>query len=192
MENSKITTPGITPQLAKAILNFQKNAPEITLDKEVKAGNFSYKYASLKHILDKCREPLESAGLTFTQVLENTKVTTQLIEVETGSFIESVLEIKAKDDPKSQGAAITYARRYAIGALLGIVPDDDEDAPEAKQETRPPLNEKMMLQVIERVSKGEKVLEKVLQSFSLTADQVYMIVDHERAASEEVTDQKEG
>jgi hypothetical protein len=48
-----------------------------------------------------------------------------------------------KNDPQGLGSAITYARRYSLSAILGLVSDDDDDAntatkPEPKQEVKAP------------------------------------------------------
>jgi hypothetical protein len=37
----------------------------------------------------------------------------------------------AKSDPQGQGSAITYARRYALMAVLGLVADEDDDGNKA-------------------------------------------------------------
>lgn len=47
--------------------------------------------------------------------------------------------LAAKDDPQGQGAALTYARRYALTAVLGITADEDDDgqrAVRARQESQ--------------------------------------------------------
>jgi hypothetical protein len=45
-----------------------------------------------------------------------------------GEWLADVMLLRAaKDDPQGQGAAITYARRYAYSAILGLITDDDDD-----------------------------------------------------------------
>jgi hypothetical protein len=173
-----IKTAGMTPALAKALAKFHEDAPEINLDKEVNTGKFKYTYASLSHILALCRPVMKDAGLSFTQILDNTKVTTMLICTETGDFIESNLEIKASADPKQQGSAITYARRYALVAILGIMADEDTDAPEAADKGKPAMSEKHLLQAINRtIEKEENLLQNILDTFTLQAEQVMRYVD---------------
>jgi ERF superfamily len=44
-----------------------------------------------------------------------------------GEYIKSVLPLNpVKNDPQSMGAAITYARRYALAAIAGVCPSDDD------------------------------------------------------------------
>jgi hypothetical protein len=49
---------------------------------------------------------------------------------ESGEFITSIAAMPCKDpsNPQAQGSAITYARRYAYGAILSLDIDDDDDA----------------------------------------------------------------
>lgn len=43
-----------------------------------------------------------------------------------------------KNDPQSQGSAITYARRYSLMSLLGLTADVDDDAEITRTAPRPP------------------------------------------------------
>jgi hypothetical protein len=52
----------------------------------------------------------------------------KLVHAETGEQEEGSMQLlPAKADPQGQGSAITYARRYALVAVLGLVPDEDDD-----------------------------------------------------------------
>jgi hypothetical protein len=58
-----------------------------------------------------------------------------------GQFISGEYPLcPAKSDPQGQGSALTYARRYALSAILGIVTDEDDDAESAMN--RPNVNGK--------------------------------------------------
>jgi hypothetical protein len=174
----------MSAELAKALADFQANVPDINLDGEVKFKGVGFKYATLANILKTIRPALKEAGLTFTQILDDATVHTRIICVATGDFISSKLEIKTNDDPKQKGAAITYARRYALVTALGIIADEDSDAPEA-QVSKPTMNGKQLQGVIEKVMSGEEgILQKVLQAFIVTPEQVRAIVEAEQAVAE--------
>jgi len=176
--------PKMSAELAKALAKFQQEVPDITLDGSVEFKGVKFKYATLANILKTIRPALKEAGLTFTQVLDNTTVFTRVVCADTGDFIKSKLEIKTSADPKQQGAAITYARRYALVTALGIIADEDTDAPEPSQ-GKPTLNGKQLQGVIEKIMNGEDgVLQKVLQVFIVTPEQVRKIVEAEQAISE--------
>ena len=46
-----------------------------------------------------------------------------------GEYLEDTFAVRLqKNDPQSIGSAITYFRRYALMAVLGIAPEDDDGA----------------------------------------------------------------
>jgi hypothetical protein len=52
----------------------------------------------------------------------------------TGEKIEGEMKLLLKSqDPQGQGSAITYARRYALTSVLGIVSDEDDDGNSARK-----------------------------------------------------------
>lgn len=99
---------------------------------------FKSKYADLQSCWDAAREALTKNGLSVIQggppylVLpanngEVVTVCTRLLH-SSGQWIESSLTMKpAKADPQGVGSAVTYARRYALAAILGLVADEDDD-----------------------------------------------------------------
>jgi len=172
--------------LAKALIVFDK---EMGIVKKGETNPFfKNKYAALPDILEAIKEPLQKAGLTIKQFPEGEGLlTTLLIHAESGEFISSTYQMKAvKDDPQQQGSRITYQRRYAIGAVLGLNIDIDDDGnnankqpekkPEVKPEQKPKgkaeLPEKAFLQAIERISKGDKAvtIEKLEDAYNIPAN----------------------
>lgn len=114
--------------LSKALLAFQSKMGKIS--KESKNPFFKSKYASLSTILSNIQEPLAEAGLTITQFPTGENgLCTMLIHAETGEYLmDTFIMTPAKKDPQSQGSLITYQRRYALGAILALNIDDDDDA----------------------------------------------------------------
>lgn len=97
---------------------------------------FKSKYADLDSILNATEKALGKHGLTIIQTLNDYSLITTLWHI-SGESIESRYPLEAAEDGKrsksqSLGAALTYARRYAICAILNITADDDEDGNEAK------------------------------------------------------------
>jgi hypothetical protein len=133
--------------LAAALLAFHKNPPHIALDS---TNPFhKSKYASLQKNNPKIREALVSEGLVYSQPLAHIgtqpALTTILMHPSSGESIESTTplllgmkwekdkesgnkELVDATDPQSHGSAITYARRYALLSILGLVGDEDDDA----------------------------------------------------------------
>lgn len=128
-------------ELSTALTAFQKSAPKIAKDKEAKlqlknGGNYSYKYADLSSIMDAVRGSLADNGLAIIQSPSHQggeAMLNTMISHKSGEWIEDQMHLKVmQDTPQGQGSAITYARRYMLCAMLGIVADDDSDAQEHK------------------------------------------------------------
>lgn len=92
---------------------------------------FKSKYADLSSVWDACRDPLSKNGLCIIQTI-SVDVNTGTVLVTTlahssGQWIDSQYPIiPIKPDPQSMGSAVTYARRYALMAIVGIAPEDDD------------------------------------------------------------------
>ena len=91
---------------------------------------FSSKYADLSSVLKAIKSPLANNGLSFVQTpiqKENEAgVTTRLMHT-SGQWMESTLWLPVgKPDAQGVGAAITYARRYALQSILGVPAADDD------------------------------------------------------------------
>lgn len=91
---------------------------------------FKNKYASLSNILEVINDPLNESGLSFVQMPSGiNELVTILMHSESGEFIQSSYEMRpVKDDPQGRGSCLTYQRRYALSAILGLNIDDDDDA----------------------------------------------------------------
>lgn len=109
--------------------------------------HFKSKYASLASIMDACRAALSANGIAILQGTSvgsdsnRVHVTTLLAHI-SGEFIKETLSLKpARDDAQSIGSAITYARRYGLSALVGIIGDEDDDgnAAVSSNNTKPVL-----------------------------------------------------
>lgn len=100
---------------------------------------FKSKYAPLSEILNIARPLLAKNGLSIIQTPsgdgQNIILTTTLLH-NSGEWIESPELVLKADKATAQGAgsAITYARRYAISAILGISSEDDDDGNTAESQ----------------------------------------------------------
>ncbi|MFK4385503.1 ERF family protein [Bradyrhizobium sp. USDA 223] len=117
--------------------------PEKTLTAQIRSpflrdDDRTFRYASLASGLDIVRKTLsqqEIATIQTTRVEETTGHIhlTTLLAHSSGEWISSDWPVCAARDieaPHRMGAALTYARRYALFALVGIAGEDDLDAPD--------------------------------------------------------------
>jgi hypothetical protein len=117
-------------EIAKALSNTQQEMRFAKKD----SNNPFYKsrYADLASIWDVCREPLTKNGLSVTQLPlgmnSDGYIRLQTILMHTsGQWIKSEIQMKPVDGkPQSYGSTLTYARRYALSAVVGVVQDDDD------------------------------------------------------------------
>ena len=121
------------------LLNFQNKLRKVNKD----AKGYNYSYASFDNVVDTISSELQSQGLGYTHTFEGQDIVCTLFNAE-GDSITSKLTLsteilKGMNASQSMGAAITYARRYTLTAILGLVTDDDTDGvvntPKAKQNT---------------------------------------------------------
>ena len=98
----------------------------------------TFRYAPLSSGLDIVRKVLgqhEIATLQTTvidQDIQTVSLTTMLVHA-SGEWIASdwpVCALSEMATPRRMGAALTYARRYALFTLVGIAGEDDLDAPD--------------------------------------------------------------
>ena len=91
---------------------------------------FKSKYADLASCWDACRGPLSKHGLAIIQAPEHTEtglILTTTLAHNSGQWISASLPIHPKDDtPQAMGSALTYARRYALTAFVGVAQIDDD------------------------------------------------------------------
>lgn len=137
--------------LAAALITLQTRLPRITKDETAEVptktgGSYSYSYTSLSAIHDAIMPLLGAVGLAWICLPTLTAggrfvLLYKLVHAATGE--EEIGEYPLPESGGSQalGSAITYARRYALTAVLGIAPaDDDDDGHAAQTEWRPPAN----------------------------------------------------
>jgi hypothetical protein len=79
------------------------------------------------------------------------------------------------NDFQSFGSGVTYFRRYALSAALGLVTDKDTDASGEQVKTEkklPAIDQKRFQAAVTAIHKGEYTREKLEASFALTEGQI--------------------
>lgn len=119
--------------IAAALITFHLKVEKIKRD----ATNpfFKKKYATLSNIQENIDVPLSESGLAYSQLpIGEHGLSTILMHAESGEYIcADYIMRPIKDDPQGIGSAITYQRRYALCAVLGLNIDDDDDGNDASQ-----------------------------------------------------------
>lgn len=84
------------------------------------------KYFDINSLLEQVEPILQEHGLILAQPIQQGKVTTYLIDPETGDDLGSEIELPNIQDPQKLGSAITYYRRYTLQSLLALQALDDD------------------------------------------------------------------
>src|SRR5437016_6343321 len=145
MHRSSESVAAIATALAKAQteLSNPEKAMVGTVHNNRSDSPQSFRYASLSSGLDIIRKTLGGQQIAVAQTTDIDRasgmvsLTTVLLHT-SGEWIASdwpVCALSEISQPRRMGAALTYARRYALFTMVGIAGEDDLDAPDL---TNPP------------------------------------------------------
>jgi hypothetical protein len=138
--------------LAKAqaeIANPEKSLIATIVSPFPREGSRTFRYASLSSGLDlvrKCLGQHEIATVQTTAIDRDSgliRLSTTLVHA-SGEWVSSdwpVCPVSETAAPHRLGAALTYARRYALFTLVGIAGEDDLDAPDLVPANGPPASQ---------------------------------------------------
>jgi hypothetical protein len=144
MQRSSNKVGALAAALAKAqpeIANPEKSLTAAIKSPFPREGQRTFRYASLSTGLDivrKCLGQHEIATVQSTAIDQDSgliRLTTTLVHA-SGEWVSSdwpVCPASETAAPHRMGAALTYARRYALFTLVGIAGEDDLDAPDLQE-----------------------------------------------------------
>ena len=134
-------------ELATALAAAQVNFGAV--GKTGKNPMFKSDYSTFDDIIGAARKPLSDAGLSYVQMLDALDgapaLTTTLMHA-SGEWIESTTPVvsisgnRGTNEVQAFGSTLTYMKRYALAAMLGMASDEDDDGASAqprKQPSRP-------------------------------------------------------
>lgn len=190
-------------EIAAALCQFQ--ATVTNPKKDSNNPFFKSKYADLDEIIKAIRPAMEKSGLSFIQnpVKDengNIGIYTMILH-KSGEYIifDPVLVPVPKKDAQGIGAAMTYARRYSLGAALGIATDEDDDAnsiqdptnlkqqqAQRKQQQQKPIQQKQQVQTNQQQSKQDlnewkEIAGKQRKRFFAIANKKNLTDKHQKA-----------
>lgn len=115
-------------ELATALVVCQTQLKSALKDSE--NPYFKSKYSDLGSVWDACRKALHDNGLAVSQTTglgdHGPYLETKLLHT-SGQWVSGHYPLNpVKNDPQGLGSAVTYARRYALAAIVGVVSEDDD------------------------------------------------------------------
>jgi ERF superfamily len=141
MHRSSESVAALASALAKAqaeLINPEKSVTATIRSGRPGEGERSFRYAPLASGLDIVRKTLGQHEIAMVQTTTIDKETgvvnlSTMLAHASGEWVASdwpVCAIAETVNPQRMGAALTYARRYALFTLVGIAGEDDLDAPD--------------------------------------------------------------
>lgn len=134
------TKPKASKNVWEALAKFQSECPAIAQ----KTANHRYKYADLKTIMEVIQPILHKNDLVMIQPMRIDRTLETVVmhhpsetSVCSHTDIPADVILAGMNQYQSDGAAITYYRRYILSSLLGIVTEEDTDAA-GKQKPKAP------------------------------------------------------
>ena len=120
--------------LAEALAAFQAELPQVDLDST--NPHFKSKFASLANITKKVLPELSKHGFSYSvgSFVDNGLLIVDAHLLHESGESRSFQFPITENQPQKIGSAITYAKRYAIQALTGVVADEDDDGNAASQQ----------------------------------------------------------
>ena len=137
--------------IAPALIAVQGSIQPVPLDgiNDEVGGNQVHKYSSFTAMWKVARAALQANEIVMTQggegshSAEYVEITTRLIH-KSGEWISDTITVPLSSNcPQDAGAAITRAKRYGLGAMLGMVSEVDDDAMELKRKAAEARKERL-------------------------------------------------
>ena len=98
---------------------------------------FKSQYADLPAIVKACKQALSENGIAYIQTtdfLEGETWLETILAHSSGQWVSGRYPVRpVKNDPQGIGSALTYARRYSLAAMTGVVAENEDDDAEAAQ-----------------------------------------------------------
>lgn len=137
--------------------------------------HYKNRYADFTSCMDACRGPLSENGLAIVQYCQTIdgklNLVTKLAHI-SGQWMESEFPIIAsKMDSQGIGSAMTYAKRYSLCGMIGVVADEEGDD-DGEAAVGRPQNKPVTLTIA-------KAPQKILSSQVAAIREIESKLDHE-------------
>ena len=144
--------------------------------KNANIPHFKKSYADLNAIIEAVEPILLENGLLLLQPIHGNSVCTQIIDVDSGTMIESCMDLPTGLDPQKMGSAITYFRRYTLQSILSLqaVDDDGHSASQPVKEqpkVKESLSDERFKGALDKIAAGDYKVEDLKAKFNLTKEQ---------------------
>lgn len=155
-----------------AVLELQAELPVVKRNTPGQVGTRSYKYADLGDVMAALQPLLTKHKLIYTvqprqaERGDHYEIVGVLCHEPTGEQLTAALPLTGGTMPQQIGAALTYARRYLLSCLTGIITDEDTDGAGATDE---PVRATRAQAPPAAPSPLDEARDRAVKSYTLTA-----------------------
>ena len=164
MQNENLSHVSLYMKLHRAKMSIGKVVKNAT------NPHFKRSYADINALLETVEPILHENGLLLLQPIKDNILTTQIIDIDSGQFVESWLPLPSITDPQKMISATTYYRRATLQALLSLQAVDD-DGNSIKVSSKPTVTDEQFKIALEKIQNGKYTIEKLKENYSLTKEQ---------------------
>lgn len=138
--------------------------------------HFKKAYADINALIDAVEPILLENGLLLLQPIQGNNVCTQIIDIDSGTMIESCMELPTNLTPQQMGSAITYFRRYTLQSSMSLQSVDDDGEKASKEEQpkeviKETLSNERFKNALVKIKAKEFTVEELKAKFHLTKEQ---------------------
>jgi len=138
MKEKKETFDSILDERKSTSIYHKLHKAKQEMGKVTKGANnpfFKSKYADLNSILEVVEPALLKYDLLLIQPIIDGNVHSRIVDIESGEFVDSYLQLPSIADPQKIISSVTYFRRACLQSLLSLqaVDDDGNEASKAKK-----------------------------------------------------------
>ena len=149
---------------------------KLAIGKVVKnAMSHHSKYADLNAIMAEVEPVLLENGLVLLQPIQANSVCTQIIDIDSGAMIVSIMDLPQGITPQQMGSAITYYRRYTLQSALSLQAVDDDGQQASKEQPTETKKESLSTErfnnALAKIKANEYTVEELKDKFYLTKEQ---------------------
>ena len=163
--------------------------------KESENPFYKSKYADLATCLHTAKKPLSENGLAVSQHCTFDGNSVQCVTVlghSSGQMMVSTLAVPVtKKDPQGIGMAVTYARRYALSAIIGLAQADDDAESAVVHEEQPQAGRPAEKPYEYATDKQVKLIRNIITKYKISADSItarYKVANLESMSKEQASD----
>jgi len=141
---------------------------------------FKSSYADLGAVWDSVRKLLAENELAIIQMPTDVGGLTTILSHSSGEYMSSTMYIPSKEDAHGVGSAISYARRYALASVVGVVTGDDDGngavkgtpTTSKKSTSKPKLTDAQYDGMVKAIGEGKgSVVEQKMGGYTMTKTQ---------------------